>query len=380
MQIATNFGSFDFSWRVSDEIEGSLQISGETSCSFNQFLKIVSADIFELAPEKYSKLSTHFVSSSQAAPLLMPKHLLKTSLQKAESLVKEALLDPANSSYLQYWSKSFEFLQSMKRAKIDKEALENLMHQRDAETSRTLRSFLPDVNGYASPIVYNVADSLTGRAKVASGPSILTAHQDVRKCIRSSFENGKVLSVDFRSVEPRIAMLAVGKQAPEDVYADLMEEFPGLDRQAAKLATLVALYGGRVNRLSEVVGDMGTARKSVSFVKSHFRVDELERMLSQQAESGLIRNILGRPLREATKNPRIRTNHFLQSSAAELAPLLFSELCQKFQSGIRPLFVIHDALIVDVSPEQEERFQLEAESITWQHNRMPVKVERLHPI
>jgi hypothetical protein len=241
------------------------------------------------------------------------------------------------------------------------------MQQRDSETSKALRSFLPDETGFANKVTYNLSDSLTGRAKVASGPMILTAHQDVRKCIESSYKGGQILSVDFRSIEPRVALLFAEINAPDDVYSDLLDEFPGIDRQAAKLATLVALYGER-------------ARKSVSFVRAHFRVDNLERKLAEQAEKGVVRNILGRPLREATKNPRIRTNHFLQSSAAELASLLFAELCSKFQAGIRPLFVIHDALIVDVHPDVLQKFEQEANSITWNQNRMPVKIERLSPI
>jgi len=380
MQLTANFGSSSFSWQANDSLPGSLELSENPHCSFRQFLKILSGQQFDLTPPKYAKLSEAFVSASQVVPLLMPKQSLKFSLQRAESLLQDALLLDGAGDYLQEWSKAFDFLQSMKRAKIDRKALERLMQERDAETSRTLRSFLPDDSGFAKRTTYNVADSLTGRAKVASGPLVLTAHHDVRNCVRSAYEGGQVLSVDFRSVEPRIALIVAGRSAPDDVYSDLLEEFPNLDRSAAKLATLVALYGGQVNRLSEVTGDPGSARKAVAFVRSHFRVDDLERKLTAQAETGAVRNVLGRPLREAAKNPRIRTNHFLQSSAAELAPLLFSELCQKFPNGVRQLFVIHDALIVDVHPDSVENFTAEAESISWRGNRMPVKVERLHPI
>jgi DNA polymerase I-like protein with 3'-5' exonuclease and polymerase domains len=186
-----------------------------------------------------------------------------------------------------------------------------------------------------------------------------------------------VLTVDFTSIEPRVALLSVGKLAPEDVYSDILEEFQGIGRQTAKAVTLIALYGGQVNRLSGVVGDTEKARKAVSFVRSHFRVNELEAKLSRQAELGLVRNIFGRPLREATKNARVRTNHYLQSSAAELAPTLFSELCQKFSHGVRPLFVIHDALVVDVAADVEHEFRQQAVTIAWDGSRFPVKIEKL---
>jgi hypothetical protein len=380
MQVKVDFGSSHFSWQSAPSIAGEVTVSDDSNCSFHQLTKIVCDQRINLTSEKYLKVAQHFVSSSQFASRLMPKEVLRANFQKIDLIINQTFAAEENQYYCQQWLQLFEFLQSMQRAKVNKNALEKLMQQRDSETSKALRSFLPDETGFANKVTYNLSDSLTGRAKVASGPMILTAHQDVRKCIESSYKGGQILSVDFRSIEPRVALLFAEINAPDDVYSDLLDEFPGIDRQAAKLATLVALYGGRVNRLAEVLGDLERARKSVSFVRAHFRVDNLERKLAEQAEKGVVRNILGRPLREATKNPRIRTNHFLQSSAAELASLLFAELCSKFQAGIRPLFVIHDALIVDVHPDVLQKFEQEANSITWNQNRMPVKIERLSPI
>lgn len=379
MLIDVDFGNNCLSWQFDEKIEGELTISEDANCSFKQFLRISSGQQFELTPAKYLKLAQHFVASSFVAPSLMPRHELKAALKRAEEMLWISLNDENNRKYLKHWLKINDFLSSMKRAKVDVQALNQLVHQKDAESSKTLQSFYPDESGYAKKVIYNMSDSVTGRAKVMSGPQILTTMHEVRSCIRSSFNDGKVLLVDFRSIEPRIAMITVGKQAPDDVYADLLEEFPDISRQAAKLATLVALYGGKDNRINGVLGDLGRARKAVSFVKSHFRVEKIERMLQEQADLGMVRNVLGRPLREAVKNARIRTNHFLQSSAAELAPLLFAELCKKFSRGVRPLFMIHDALIVDVESSMLEKFNQEAEKIEWNENKMPVKVEILSP-
>jgi hypothetical protein len=166
-------------------------------------------------------------------------------------------------------------------------------------------------------------------------------------------------------------MIFMGIPAPDDVYQDLLEEFPALTREAAKAVTLTALYGGQPARISEVVGDLGTARKSVSFVRSHFRVEGLERQLEAASLQGSVRNALGRPLREATRDQRVRTNHFLQSTAAELSILLFSEMCAKVPAAV-PVFVIHDALIVDVPCEQAESFESACNSAEWLGTKMPV--------
>ena len=379
MQIDVTLGENHFRWQAAEGIEGSLSLNEDPNCSFRQFLRISSDTDFRLTTSTYDRVAQNFVSSSFVAPLLMPKQLLKKSLREAERSFLEAVSTEDDMRYFESWSKINDFLNSLKPALIDKQALESTMHDKNAETSRALLSFMPDESGFSKKVVYNTSDSLTGRMKVVSGPQVLTAAQEVRSCIRSTFEGGQVLLVDFRSVEPRIAMIYTGQSAPDDVYSDLMEEFPDLTRKAAKLATLVALYGGAAGRLSEVVGDPGSARKAIDFTKSHFRVDRLNMELESQAKRDIVRNVLGRPLREATKNPRIRVNHFLQSSAADLAPLLYAELCDKFKGTIRPLFMIHDALIVDLPHHLSEDFKKEAESIQWRGNKMPVKIDTLSP-
>ena len=380
MQLRTNMGGTTFNWLFLEGTEGALELSGDPLCSYSQFLKVVSGQHFSLVPKRYGRLSEHFVSSSFAAPLLMPRARLKSNLQEAERLLASSLVTDEDRHYLTNWCRVQDFLDAMQPAMVDAVALRTLVTERDAEGSKTLLSFLPDRSGFAARVRYSTCDTVTGRAKVVCGPQVLTAHHGVRKCLRSSFNGGAVLAIDFTSVEPRVALTVAGQSASEDVYSEVLEEFPEMSRPTAKLVTLAALYGGRETRLTGIVGDLGQARKAMSFVRAHFRVEELERRLADQAANSIVRNVLGRPLREATKNPRIRTNHFLQSSAAELAALLFAELCDKFPEGLRPLFVIHDALLVDVGPQVAEEFAATAKKIVWKGTPMPVKIETLSPI
>lgn len=376
MQVDVPMGKEMFSWSFHNEVAGNLLLTDSQSCSFNQFLKIMTGDHFELLPAKYSKLSQNFVSSSFAA-MLMPKNELKKTLKKAEHLLEQSVKDELDKDYFTKWTKIHQFLFTLHRAKIDATALSNLMKELDAESSKTFQSFLPDSMGFAKKVNYSTSDTVTGRIKVSSGPQILTVRQDARNCIRSSFSEGSIQMIDFTSIEPRIALIEVGRQAPVDVYSELLEEFPRLSRDAAKLATLVSLYGGRVNRLAEIVDNIDDARKSVAFVRHLFKVDELERRLEKEAQNGVVRNAIGRPLREATKNSRIRTNHFLQSSAAEISILLFDEICEQLKDGLRPLFVIHDALIVDVRNDRLDELLNITNTIQWKGNKMPVKIECL---
>jgi len=252
-----------------------------------------------------------------------------------------------------------------------------LIEKRKDQNPKNFNSFNPQNDGFAKKVVYNTSSTVTGRLTVVSGPQILSTDHSVRSVLRSSYDGGKIYSIDFTSIEPRIAMILGNKSIQQDVYQDLLEEFPDLTRDQAKLITLTALYGGSELKVSETIGSIQLARKAISFVRYNFGIDELENRLEKEANSGLIRNVLGRPLREATKNKRVRTNHFLQSSAAEVSILLFSELCEKFNKGARPLFVIVDALIVDVSPDKDEEFIKQSQSIMWKNISMPIKIEEI---
>ena len=86
--------------------------------------------------------------------------------------------------------------------------------------------------------------------------------------------------------------------------------------------------------------------------------------------------MFGRPLFDATLQARLRINHFVQSTAAELAILLFAKLCKDF-AEVRPLLVIHDALIVEVPASCKKSFLQAANKLHYDDTWFPTKCERL---
>lgn len=377
MDLKIQLGKEKVNWASVDEMSGSLELTNECTSSFNQFLKISSNEDFNLLSEKYQNVASHFTSSSYAAPLLIPRAELKNNLAHAENKIKTCLEDEKNKEYLSNWIKIDDFLKSLKRVRIDESEVIKLISEKQHLNSKSFRSFLPDEKGFAKKVTYNTSSTVTGRLTVASGPQILSTDHSIKSCFRSSYNEGKIYSVDFRSIEPRICSIVTNKHTQEDVYQDLLDEFENLTREQAKLITLTALYGGSENKIAETIGDIKLAKKAISFVRYNFGIDELETTLEKEASSGIIRNVLGRPLREATKNKRVRINHFLQSSAAEVSILLFSDLCKKFSYGVRPLFVIVDALIVDVSDDVSQKFKEECSKIMWKNTSMPTKIDQM---
>ena len=223
------------------------------------------------------QINTNFAGN--VTPMLLPKHELKSSLKEAEMLLCKAFEEQENRNYFQTWNKIYSFLQKMQRAKIDKCILSQIKAGAINEGSGVLRSFEPDQSGFANKVKYTTAGSVTGRLSVSSGPQILTAPKEVRSCIIASSPESSIMIVDFVSVEPRLAMITSGLTPNIDVYEEILEEF-SIDRKTAKLVTLSALYGSGAKGIAGSSGDISEARKAISFVRSIFRVESMERKLN----------------------------------------------------------------------------------------------------
>lgn len=360
---------------VSDEV---LELTDQENCSFRQFLKICADKDFHLLDSKYEKMSGLFASSSFVAPLLIPRHVLKSKLDEASNEIDNVIEEPKNAEYLKTWNKIIEFLNSLKRAKVDKKALKALMDSKGTNNHKSFESFIPDSKGFTKIIKYNTCGTVTGRLTVESGPQILTTHHDVRKCLRSTFPGGGIYQIDFTAMEPRIALIESNLLTPDDVYADIADKFGNLTRKVLKTAILTALYGGSLQKIAEIVGDLELSAKLLEEVSAKFGLNALESRLNAEAQTGLVRNAFGRPLREATLNPRLRVNHFLQSSAAEASILLFRDFCNNLGDTVRPLFIIHDALIIDANElHTAQTLEKDFQKIKFRGRSMPVKIDTL---
>lgn len=357
-----------------DGISGEFTISSSASSGSMQIFEILSGEESSFLPQKYRNFSEIFPKTDNLIPLLVPRHTLLNEIEKIKEKIESIKSSEKDRKYFEISLKIHKFLETLQPASVDIRLLEEQIEKHEVLSRSGFESFRPGKRGLARRVIYDTTGTVTGRLTVKSGPRILTTHKDVRKCIKSSFQGGKILEIDFRSIEPRIALIFSGANPPEDVYEDFLKKFPGITREIAKISTLTALYGGQINRISELMGNPVDSKRVLSFVKTYFGLDSLERKLLDQTKIGVIRNYLGRPLREATKNSRLAVNHFLQSSAAEISILLFDEICSKMGENVKPLFVIHDALILDVHPDQYENVRKICEDIYFEGIRMPVKI------
>jgi hypothetical protein len=193
-------------------------------------------------------------------------------------------------------------------------------------------SFATDDTGFTMQVRYS-HDTSTGRLRVQEGPKVLTLAKEHRKIVRSRFSGGKIMSVDFVSLEPRLALHATGRKSGLDPYEDVAHSL-GTSRASAKIATISFLYGA------------GGNEDVKSKVRSAFGADDLLRKIQ---EGGWF-NAFGRPLPECEE--RLMIPHWVQSSAVDVALQGFSDITDDIAGGIVPLFMVHDELFLDVRQDR----------------------------
>lgn len=322
-----------------------------------EFLTVFKKDT-SFIPNKYLSLKNTLSLTYDETFLSMPKETVKKSVENITQSLAETLSIFENEEYLLTFLCMKRFVRSLSRPSIDKVGLINTINsQKHEAVSNKLKHFLPDNEGLAEKTVYSFTGTTTGRLTVSSGPDILTTKSSVRKCFVSRFRGGKILQIDLSAAEPNIALRVAGKETLDDVYGTLSNEvFQGrITRKEAKLITLCALYGQSPKNLKEKLPEDISPGLVIQKTKDYLDVNNLYSVLRKRLLSKNLRNILGRPIYLDTTDQRLLLSYYLQSSAAELSILLFSEWAKNNERDSMPLYVVHDALIVDCSKSLSEK-------------------------
>jgi len=212
-----------------------------------------------------------------------------------------------------------------------------------------LETFRPLSDQKAKPVIYNQAGTSTGRLTVKSGPSILTLPSRYRSILKSRYKNGSIVSIDFKSLEPRVALSVREKSAPDDIYTHISESILGgkTNRDVAKIATIAALYGISFKKFKEM--SKCNDRSVLDRVKDFFAVKIMTKNLAGKE----FKNYWGRPLNPNAPE-HVRISHFIQSTSCDTVNVGFWNFLKelkKLSIVTTPIFVLHDALILDVPPE-----------------------------
>lgn len=256
----------------------------------------------------------------------------------------------------------------MMPAYIDINLYNRYKEQATASQMEILETFRPNHNGYAQKCLYSGTETRTGRLKVIEGPSILHLKKDYRDIIKSSHgTKGKIVYLDYSSLEPRI-LLCVSNPSligslPQDIYSkmlvdlNLQEKIP---RIVAKTAILSALYGQKEeNTIKTLSNYIGSAEDFLNLVNDYFGIEKLKEKLAGdllKTRGRYILNYYGRPIFCDDTKPYALLNYYVQSTAVDVAMLGFLNIIsrlkeKKISDKIRPIFILHDGLFLDVHEE-----------------------------
>lgn len=305
----------------------------------------------DLIPEEYTRSMDGLARGQVPWPLVIPPAVLKEHIGKIDDSLDEALGELGD--YSRTLVRSRRVLAALQPCRIDLAALR--VEQGRAMTG-VLDSFEPGPDSTCPPPVYSHATA-TGRLTVKSGPRILTLQKEHRRILASRFDGGRVMQVDFVSLEPRVLRLIADGSAPTDIYSDVAERLGGAaNRRQVKLATLKLLYGSGRAGIVEDVGSISP--KVIRTIEDYFGLPGLRsRLQAELGRVGMIRNLWGRPLPEATET-HLLVSHFTQSTAVDVALGGFGDLLDRIVEedlDVVPCYVLHDALLVDVHPDAESR-------------------------
>lgn len=228
-----------------------------------------------------------------------------------------------------------------------------------------------NVRGELLHTSYNQCVTATGRLS-SSNPNFQNLPRaktfPIRRVIKSRFKNGKILSVDFKQLEFRVAAILSGdKQAEEDILNNvdihvftrdtITAAGQPMDRQDAKIRTFKPLYGG-------IKGTPAEEAYYKAFLKKYYGIDDWQHRLENEAlNTGQIKSPSGRiysfPFVRRMPNGTVRghtqiKNYIVQGFATgDLSPLAMIDIYEKLK-GLKSklILVVHDDCTLDVHPDE----------------------------
>ena len=154
-----------------------------------------------------------------------------------------------------------------------------------------------------------------------------------------------------------------------------------VDRDTVKIAVISELYGSSKRAIGLRLGLAGKMLEDfIELIQSYFKTANLRKRLKEEfIQTGKIRNRFGRPLDLDDPQDHLFINTYTQSTGVDVSLLGFKKIADDLGlDGIRPLFVLHDALILDVRSDRIKDVEnyMTVSIPTYEH-QFPLKFEMI---
>ena len=310
---------------------------------------------FDIFQKAFGELTDHPVPWFHVVPRKMFLSHMKEVFSKALAQIS---LDNDNR-YIGIFLSEREMLCSLERSRVDVAKVRTYIENEvNPAIKKNLQTFVYE-GGWAPDIFYSQTTTTTGRLVVKKGPQILILPKKYRDILVSRYEGGQVMEIDFTSLEPMVLANLQDIDIQGDIYEALSNMvFEGeISRGVTKVLMLSALYGASKTTLQGLIPKKYSAKDLISKIHGFFNTRNLVSGLGAEIkETGYMHNFFGRKIKKTEEYRMI--SHYLQSTAVDVALLGFKEISKKvIEDGILPLYIVHDAMVVDVPKEAALRLQ-----------------------
>lgn len=314
---------------------------------------------------------------------IMPTQSYHDFVKKLIKTIVDAMDQIPKDYYMNTWREESQLFCSLKAAKID--VLQyNKISKDISYDSGAFETFRPNSNGRIPVVSYNRFATRTGRLIVESGPNILTLKKEYRQLLKSSFSSGTICSLDFGALEVRIILAEAGKNiSSRDLYLEIANELFGgkISRDVVKIAIISELYGSSKNMIGLRLGLEGKKLDEfINLIKSNFKtIDLCQKLKDEYCKTGKIKNFYGRLLKIDDPKNHVLINTYAQSTGVDVSLLGFKKIVDDLGfDGIRPLFILHDALILDVRSDRlDDVKNILSVKVPGYNNEFPIKFEEI---
>ena len=347
----------------SKDIEFPYEIDCIFDLSFfqNKFLKDNLNKTFSIKETTYSNdiekqlnifksLNVKNINLVESLPKSKKNSLIKFIKDEIQSFIEEAKSD----RYFSVYNKQQDLYRNITKYNVDIKALNAYLLLEQNETLKT------NLLGFKSnkEVEYSRSETVTGRLSSKSQANILTLPRKYRNIFKSSFEKGKLFYIDFVSLEPRIMRKLGGWDCQGDIYEEIMSSLElDIDRSIVKQAIISAVYGSSKKSLySKISKDK--VDQLCSYIDKYLCVNQCLEMAQESSENGRRTNFWGRTLwNNHVTEENVILNNYVQSTAVDVALSGFSKVYARLDKNqAKPIFVIHDALMIDVKEDYIDEF------------------------
>ena len=310
--------------------------------------------------KKWNKFISMFNSSSILdISLILPDHFLENYMSDIEEANKVLTEKDMSLNYIERYNNQQKIFSSLNAAKINLISYKVFKElEKNESILSNLNSFKPK-NGFSNIVSYDQVKTVSGRlVNNKNSPNILTLPARCRKIFQSRWNyDGDLLYVDFKNLEPRVIRSINGKSSSDDIYSEISASLDfEVDRVIIKRGIISTLYGSssQIEGLSKERSDA-----VLNATKEYFDLESILKKADVVNDIGCRNNFFGRPIwniEETQSNKLI--NNYIQSTAVDIALTYFSELVEKIDKDLcKPIFIIHDALVLDVKNEYIEELK-----------------------